>query len=97
MPCLLGCLAIAAPRLVIVLLVIFTNYIGRAFNDAVLWPLLGFVFLPLTTLAYAWVINTHGQISGVYVIVMILAILFDLGLLGGSGASGRKYQRASRK
>ena len=28
---------------------------------ALLWPLLGFLFMPLTTLAYAWARNTYGS------------------------------------
>ena len=39
MPCLVGCLALSAPRFAIVLVVLFSDYIGRAF-DSNLWPLL---------------------------------------------------------
>jgi hypothetical protein len=67
---------------VIVLLVIFTDYIGRAF-DSFLWPLLGFIFLPTTTLAWAWAQNTRGSIRGVHAIVVALAALVDLGFIGG--------------
>ena len=50
-------LALAAPRLTIVLVVILSNYIGRAY-ETFLWPFLGFLFAPLTTLSYAWAINS---------------------------------------
>src|SRR5678816_3171504 len=40
MPCLLGCLALLFPRVVIVLVVIFSDYIGQAYQT-ILWPLLG--------------------------------------------------------
>ena len=50
MPCLIGCLALLTPRVAIVLLVIFSDYIGDAFENN-LWPFLGFLFLPLTTIA----------------------------------------------
>ena len=46
MPCLIGCLALLAPRLVIVLLVLFSDFIGRAYQGIV-WPLLGFFFIDL--------------------------------------------------
>ncbi len=82
MPCLAALLALAAPRVVIVLLVIFTDYIGRAF-DSVLWPLLGFFLLPTTTLAWAWATNTRGEVGGVHAIIVILAVLLDLGVIGG--------------
>jgi hypothetical protein len=88
MPCLVGCLALAAPRVAIVLVVLFSNYIGRAYETA-LWPLAGFVFVPLTTLAYAWAINSRGSVAGVHLVVVVIAVLIDLGLVGGS-ASGRR-------
>ena len=89
MPCLVGCLALVAPRLAIVLVVVFSNYIGRAY-ETTLWPLLGFFVLPLTTLAYAWAINTNGSVTGGYLVVVVLAVLLDLGLLGGSERARRK-------
>jgi len=91
MPCLLGCLAFLTPRLVIVLVYLFSEYLERAY-DTLLWPLLGFVFLPLTTLAYAWAINTNGSVSGIYLIGVVVAVLIDLGIIGG-GARGRRKEK----
>jgi hypothetical protein len=82
----LAIIALSAPRAVIVLLVIFTDYIGRAF-DSFLWPLLGFVFLPTTTLAWAWAQNTRGEVAGVHLVVVVVAVLLDLGVIG----SGRSW------
>lgn len=73
------------PRIVLVALWI-SGYLERAY-DTILWPLLGFVFLPLTTITYAWVINSHGQVDGLYTVGVTLAVLADLGVL--SGARGR--------
>lgn len=84
-----GCLALATPRLAIVLVVIFSDFIGRAY-DTVLWPFLGFLFMPLTTLAYAWAINSSGSVSGVNLIVVVVAVLLDFGLIGGGGAATRR-------
>jgi len=75
----------------IVLVVIFSDFIGRAY-ETTLWPLLGFCFMPLTTLAYAWAINTHGSVSGLPFVLVIVAALLDLGLVGG-GASARRRRR----
>jgi hypothetical protein len=91
MACFLGCLALVAPRLTIVLVVIFSDYIGRAY-ETVLWPFLGFLFMPLTTLAYAWVVNTTGSVAGPYVVLIVVAVLLDFGLVGGGGASARRYR-----
>jgi hypothetical protein len=89
MGCCIGCLALATPRFALALVFIFTNYLGRAY-ETMLWPLLGFFFMPLTTLAYAWAVNTHGTVTGVYLVAVVIAVLMDLGLIGGSGASARR-------
>jgi hypothetical protein len=88
MPCLLGCLALFTPRLVIVLLVIFTDYIGAAYQT-ILWPLLGFFFAPLTTLAYAFAMNENGSVSGIYLVLLVIAVLIDIGIIGGGASSKR--------
>ena len=88
MPCFIGCLALAMPRLAIVLVVIFSDYIGHAY-ETVVWPLVGFFVMPLTTLAYAWAINTEGSVKGVYLVVVVLAVLSDLGMGGGAGSRAR--------
>ena len=90
MPCLIALFALFFPRVAIVLVVIFSDYIGAAYQT-VFWPLLGFLFMPVTTLAYAWAINSNGSVSGGYLFVVILAILLDLGILGG-GASNRQVR-----
>jgi hypothetical protein len=86
MPCLIGCLALSAPRFAIALVVLFSDYIGRAYETR-LWPLLGFFFMPLTTLAYAWAINSQGSVSGGYLVVVVIAVLMDLGIIGGSASN----------
>ena len=96
MPCLIGLFALFTPRLVIILMVIFSDYIGHAYNTT-LWPLLGFFFMPLTTLAYAFAINSGGSVSGFYLVLVILAVLIDLGILGGGGESARRYRTSNRR
>lgn len=68
-----------------------SDYLQRAFHGMLLLLLLGFLFLPLTTLAYAWMVNTHQAIAGVNVIILILAVLIDAGGLGGG-----EYHRRTR-
>lgn len=65
MPCLVLILALFIPRVTLVLIWLFSNYLGRAYQT-VLWPLLGFFFMPLTTLAYAWAMNANGSVAGGY-------------------------------
>jgi hypothetical protein len=92
MPFLVGCLALSAPRFAIVLVVLFSDYIGRAY-ETVLWPFIGFLFMPLTTLAYAWAINSRGSVEGVQLVVVVIAVLVDLGLVGGSASEGRRKRK----
>ena len=89
MPCLIGCLALAAPRLAILLVALSGDYIGRVF-PSFLWPLAGFLFMPLTTLAYAYAINTRGAVTGPAFVLVVLAALIDLGALGGSETARRR-------
>ena len=85
----IGCIALATPRLAIVLVVVFGDYIGRAY-DTLTWPLLGFLFMPTTTLAYAWAINSRGSVEGLQLVVVVIAVLIDLGMIGGSAKAGRE-------
>jgi hypothetical protein len=91
--CLVVILALLFPRLTIVLLAIFTDYIGRAY-DGVILPLLGFLFMPFTTLAYAAAINEHGGVDGWYLVLVVLAVLADLGVIGGG--AGARHCRAAK-
>ncbi len=92
MPCLVGLLAIAFPRVILILVWLFSTYLDRAYHN-MLWPLLGFIFLPLTTLAYAWAMNAgHGSVSGIYLVAVVVAVLLDLGLLGGGGWHRRRWR-----
>jgi hypothetical protein len=87
MCCVLVLLAFVGPRLALVLLWLFTNYLSRAF-DGLLLPLLGFLFLPWTTIAWAVAQNEFGGASGIGLLVIALGFLGDIGVLGG-GARGR--------
>jgi hypothetical protein len=88
MCCVLALLAFVGPRLAIVLLWLFTNYLSRAF-DGLLLPLLGFLFLPWTTIAWAIAQNELGGANGIGLLVIALGVLGDIGVLGG-GARGRR-------
>ena len=86
MHCLVGCLALGAPRVAIVLVVIFSDYIGNAYPTTI-WPLIGFFFMPLTTLGYAYAINAHGSVTGAGLVVVVIAVMLDLGIIGGNASS----------
>ncbi len=81
MPCILLLLVLAFPRVILVLMFLMSNYLQRAYHNLLI-PLLGFIFLPLTTIVYAWEVNSHMAIAGVNLILLIIAAVIDLGGLG---------------
>ena len=91
MGCLLALLALISPRLVLVLLWIFSNVLSRAFDSWIV-PLLGFFLLPWTTLTYAafWDWGRGHHVTGFEWFFVVLAFLIDLGAYGG----GRRMQSA---
>jgi len=79
MPCLAALLALITPRLLIVVLWFLTTWFAGIF-DTILWPILGFVFLPTTLLWYSAVHNWFGGVWTLVPIVgVVLAVLIDLG------------------
>jgi uncharacterized oligopeptide transporter (OPT) family protein len=81
-------LGIAFPRAVLLLLFFFTNFLSRAYQGLLL-PLLGFFFLPLTTLIYAWIVNSGASVQGIYLVAVVICVLADLGLIGQTARSRR--------
>jgi hypothetical protein len=63
--------------------VVFSTYLQRAFHGGLLLPVL-FIFLPLTTIVYAWEINSHMPMAGINLLWMLIAVIIDLGGLGAN-------------
>jgi hypothetical protein len=74
MPLLLAALALLTPRLAVVLLWFFSHWFEGLFAS-LLWPILGFVFLPTTLLWYSvvhhWFAWTLWPVVGVVVALVI--------------------------
>jgi hypothetical protein len=89
MPCILAVIALLFPRVLIVILWLFTDWFSGVFNS-LLWPVLGFLFLPITMLWYSVVINNFGgQWTTVNIILMVVAVVVDMGSWGGGYKSRR--------
>lgn len=85
MCCIFALIGLIVPRVFMVFIALLTNWFGMAF-DSVLWPVLGWIFLPYTTLAYmAAMINNNHHLDGWWVVLLVFAVLADVGILGGSG------------
>ena len=89
MGCLFVLIAALSPRLAVLLMWIFTPWVDRAFGP-IIWPILGIIFVPLTTLIYVILWNTGGRgVVGWEWVFVILAVVGDLASNGGS-AYGRR-------
>jgi hypothetical protein len=86
--CLFAVVALITPRFILFILWLFTDYLNTAISSGWL-GLLGFFFLPTTTIAYAIARNEFTTITGgiepAGILVIVLGVVLDVGLLGGSG------------
>ncbi|KJH71046.1 hypothetical protein [Aliterella atlantica] len=95
MGCLFAIFAGLFPRLGVLLIwlarpVLFT----AAFGGFFLWPLLGIIFLPFTTLMYVLIWTPVVGIGGLGWLWILLALLIDLGGWGSTGYANRnRYPR----
>ena len=91
--CLLALGAMLSPRLAIFLVWVFTDRMGIAFER--FWMgLLGFLFLPWTTLAWAICYAPVRGVEGFGWIIVGFALVVDLGSYTG-GARARRQRSAA--
>ena len=88
MPCLVLLLAFLSPRLAVIITWLFSNVMERAY-DGFIVPILLFLFLPWTMLAYAWMYDSGREVEGIEWFLVGLAFLIDLGSVFG-GMRGRR-------
>jgi cytochrome b561 len=78
MGCLLAVIATICPRILMFFILLTTDWFGRAY-DTFIWPFLGFLFMPYTTLAYmAAMLNNNHNVNGWWLVLVIIAALADL-------------------
>jgi hypothetical protein len=75
------------PRIALFLVWIFGDRVDRAF-DSWIWPFLGLLFLPWTTLMYILVWGPGGVNGGEWIVVA-LGVLLDLASYSARAARGR--------
>ena len=84
MPCLLALLAVAFPRVAIVLLWLFSNFFTGVYHSIII-PIIGFLFLPLTLIVYTYLAKTSGgHLTTTQFVFIFIAVVVDLGLVGGT-------------
>ncbi len=90
MCCLALSMAFIGPRFAFVLVWIFGNRVEAAFSTWV-WPLLGVLFVPWTTLAYVLVWGPIHGVSGAGWVLVGFGVLLDVMTYSGRFARDR-YQ-----
>jgi hypothetical protein len=91
MGCCLGVVGLLFPRIALFVLWI-TGLGGEAWNT-VLWPLLGFFFMPYTTLFYGIAMLYFDGLQGLGLVLLIIGVLLDFAGHGGTGHSVRTRYR----
>ncbi|HOD50705.1 MAG TPA: hypothetical protein PLM14_02085 [Candidatus Hydrogenedentes bacterium] len=94
MGCCLGVVALIFPRIALFVMWL-SGYGGRAF-DTILWPLLGFFFMPYTTCGYAFAANSLGGLKGWGLAALIVGVVLDVASHGGGARSGHHYYQRVR-
>jgi hypothetical protein len=83
MGCIVLVLAVLAPRVALVLIFLLTDWFSQTFGS-IIWPVLGFIFMPYTTLAWMGGMLSGG-IQGGWALLLVLAVIVDLLHLAGGG------------
>jgi hypothetical protein len=97
MGCLLAIVGLLLPRVAIVLVFLFTRWLQSAFATWI-WPVLGFIFLPYTTLAYtAGAVNTGGNLTAGWIILIVVAVIADVANWGGGYRVRRRKVTVARR
>ncbi len=93
MGCLIVIIALAIPRAMMFFIWLLTGWFHRAF-DSTIWPLLGFLFMPYTTLAYmVAMLKNSGSVSGLWIVLVVFAVMVDVGNWHITGRPGRFRRR----
>lgn len=94
--CVFALISVVSPRLAFLFLWIFTDLVNRAF-DGFIFPFLGFLFLPFTTLIYVLVYNPLYGISAWGWAFLVLALFVDVSAYVGSAVSNKDRIPGSAK
>lgn len=77
MGCFVALFALISPRLALFFILVFSDWVGQAFDGWVL-PVLGFFLLPWTTLAYIVMWQITPGVDGFEWFIVVLAFFVDL-------------------
>lgn len=91
----LGCLLVLG-AMIMPRVLLFVYWITGTFRKADAWetwwwPVMGFIFLPATTLVFGLChVYGGGDFGFWWMVGMVLAVLYDMGTIGAGGSEGRR-------
>jgi len=89
--CLVAILGALWPRVTLILIWLLNPAVPQAAFQTSVYPMLGFIFLPATTLVYELAKYFHGgSLDGFWLLLLALAFLHDIGHVG----AGLRRRRA---
>lgn len=86
-----GCLVALFARLALLITWLTTPRVGNAFHGGWILPLLGLLFLPLTTLTYVIVYALENGVTGWGWAWVVFALFLDISS-HGAGASANRHR-----
>ncbi len=88
--CLVTFFGVAMPRIIMTIIFFVTNWFENSYTTKI-WPILGFIFCPYTSLAYMTImLNNDHRLEGSWVLLLILGIILDF--LGQAAASASQQE-----
>ena len=90
MCCLVGIMALLGPRFALAFWWIFGNKVDAVFNSWI-WPLLGLIFIPWTTLFYVLAWGAVNGVSGWGWVLVAIGFMIDVSTYAAKPARSR-YQ-----
>ncbi|MFH1150361.1 MAG: hypothetical protein V1748_07795 [Actinomycetota bacterium] len=90
MGCFVAVIAVFTPRIALLIMWIFTPYISRAFHGGFIWPFLGLLFLPFTTIMYSLAFSPTRGVTGTAWVWVGLGVFLDLVWHGGGLHGSRR-------
>jgi hypothetical protein len=86
----MGCLLALLARIGLLIVWLQTPLVKNGFHDGWILPLLGIIFLPITTLSYVVVYALgNNAVTGAAWLWVVLGFLFDVGIHGSGVSSNR--------
>ncbi|MBN2204465.1 MAG: hypothetical protein JW767_05535 [Thermoleophilia bacterium] len=82
--CALLAMGLIGPRFALFIIWIFSDWLERAY-DTFIWPFLGFLLLPWTTLGYMVAANWYDGLEGFGVLWFALGVAGDVVAYTGGG------------